>query len=95
MKCALCGAEWVPCVQTISQAKCAHEKNSCVLAGLDMLWEPDITAINEAIEQAKKDTRKPEECGYMENDGDRKICSLHMMYVDTKRICPCASWTKA
>ena len=88
MKCKLCGAEWV------ERNGHFHPDNACPLSGV-CTYRALIVAINEAIKAAKKGTRKPEECGYMENDGDRKICGLHMMYVDTKRICPCASWTKA
>lgn len=91
MKCALCGAEWKTEGELGGQR---HAERRCPLNGI-ALYQPQVEAINDALKAVKKDTRKPEECGYMENDGDRKICGLHMIYVDIKRICPCASWTKA
>ena len=61
MKCALCGAEWEAWA---GSGNPVHSGSKCPLSGLTLSGANSygIGAINDAIEAARVDKRRPEEC---------------------------------
>ena len=88
MKCTLCGREWVQYADTE-----AHDsENDCPLAGL-IIEKGHSEWINAAIEAAKVDTRKPEECKHCETCW-RIVQEQAESGIEDPSSYPCASFEK-
>ena len=100
MKCALCGGEWEEYDQEIW-----HNSGTgirCPLAGFVLAGEGQVKAINAAIEAARVDKRRPEECKFYGNNYWDALPLVAMPETELvrckeglkKMYCPCAGWEK-
>lgn len=96
IKCALCGAEW-----TVSKSTWTHPENDCPLTG-SYTYRPIVLAVNRALEAAKVDARKPEECKFYGANYWDAMPLIAMPDTELvrckeglkKMYCPCAAWRK-
>jgi len=94
IKCAACGEEWDPGIEQkyVPRTFHHHAGKDCPLREMGPICWREIVAINAAIEQVRKDERKPEECKHYDPDGFM-ACVLRGVCVP-KQCCPCAAFEK-
>ena len=89
IRCALCGAEWIRWKGIIT-----HRDNNCALA-LQDFTQGQISAVNAAIEAAKADKRKPEECKHWTPESQNGYIVCHADGRGfSRKCCPCAAYSR-